>query len=243
MAQRVPSKPHSQTGCGQLRVSVSRFCSSGYLLTFTEIQWKAWAELGVPIQKEGAGGDAFGAFWVPTNNDQTYRRSYARSGYYDPIVGRKNLKLITGYRANEIVFSRHKHAEAVKIQARGTANGAPTITVKAKKEIVLCAGWLHTPQVLQRSGLGPKELLKEAGIKVLVDLPGVGANLQDHAVVGIGYSCETRLSRPLVHFVLTLYRRDRSHPKPYLAIRERDFRGLGCRTMGESQRPSVSRCW
>jgi choline dehydrogenase-like flavoprotein len=109
------------------------------------------------------------------------------------VANRKNLKLITGYRANEVLFSLQKHAEAVRIQARGTANGAPTITIKAKQEIVLCAGWLHTPQVLQRSGLGPQDLLKQAGIKQLVDLPGVGANLQDHAVLSIGYSCKSNL--------------------------------------------------
>lgn len=155
-----------------------------------ELQWKAWAELGVPIQKEGAAGDAYGAFWVPTNNDQTYRRSYARSGYYDPVASRENLKIITGYRVNEVLFSAKKHAESVTIQERGTPNGASTISVKANKEIVLCAGWMHTPQVLQRSGLGPKDLLDEAGIKQIVDLPGVGANLQDHAVTGISYNCK-----------------------------------------------------
>ncbi|OAF61097.1 hypothetical protein VC83_02554 [Pseudogymnoascus destructans] len=118
-----------------------------------EVQWKAWAELGVLIQKEAAAGDAYGAFW-------TYRRSYARSGYYDPVASRKNLKIITRYRANEVLFSAKKHAESVTIQQRGT-----------KQEIVLCAGWLHTPQVLQRCGLGPKDLLDEAGIKQIDDLP------------------------------------------------------------------------
>ncbi|KFY14043.1 hypothetical protein V492_02884 [Pseudogymnoascus sp. VKM F-4246] len=165
-----------------------------WLYPTIKLQWKAWAELGVPIQKEAAAGDAYGAFWVPTNNDQTYRRSYARSGYYDPVASRENLKIITGYRANEVVFSAKKHAESVTIQERGTENGAPTISVKAKQEIVLCAGWMHTPQVLQRSGLGPKDLLDAAGIKQIVDLPGVGANLQDHAVTSIGYNYATDLT-------------------------------------------------
>jgi choline dehydrogenase-like flavoprotein len=83
---------------------------------------------------------------------------------------------------NEVLFNSAKHATSVRIQQRGTANGASTITVKAKKEIVLSAGWLHTPQILQRSGIGPSALLKAAGIPVLVDNPGVGSNLQDHAV-------------------------------------------------------------
>ena len=130
------------------------------------------------------------------------------------MASRKNLKIITGYRANEVLFSPKKHAESVTIQQRGTLNGAPTISVKAKQEIVLCAGWMHTPQVLQRSGLGPQDLLKEAGIKQIVDLPGVGANLQDHAVTGIGYSCKPHLGQPNLTIILTPRRCHRSQPEP-----------------------------
>ncbi|PPR03106.1 hypothetical protein CVT24_012411 [Panaeolus cyanescens] len=158
-----------------------------------KVQWKAWAEVGVPIQVEGAAGDAHGAYWVPSNVDQQYRRSYARSGYFDPVQTRSNLKLLTGYRVNEVLFDANKRAESVRIQARGTANGAATITIKAAQEIVLCAGWLHTPQVLQRSGVGPASLLQQANIPVLVDLPGVGSNLQDHPAVGISYQYRTDL--------------------------------------------------
>ncbi|KAF9032619.1 hypothetical protein BJ165DRAFT_1568401 [Panaeolus papilionaceus] len=152
-----------------------------------KVQWKAWTEVGVPIQVEGAAGDAHGAYWVPSNVDQQYRRSYARSGYFDPVRTRSNLKLLTGYRVNEILFNSKKRAEGVRIQARGTANGAATVTVKAAQEVILCAGWLHTPQILQRSGIGPSALLQQANIPVLVDLPGVGGNLQDHPAVGISY--------------------------------------------------------
>lgn len=122
--------------------------------------------------------------------DTNRRRSYARSGYYDPAASRANFQLLTNYRVNEVLFSASKRAESVKIQQRGTANGAATITVKANKEIVLCAGWLHTPQILQRSGVGPQALLQSAGITTQVDLPGVGANLQDHAAAQLGYRCE-----------------------------------------------------
>ncbi|KAH9481915.1 Dehydrogenase xptC [Psilocybe cubensis] len=154
-------------------------------------QWAAWTDLGVPINAEGAGGDAFGAYWVPSNTDQNYRRSYARNAYFDPAKNRPNLKLLIGYRVNEVLFTANKRADSIKIQARGTANGAPTITVKAAQEIILCAGWMHTPQILQRSGIGPSALLTQAGIPVLVDLPGVGSNLQDHPAIGINYRYQT----------------------------------------------------
>jgi choline dehydrogenase-like flavoprotein len=69
----------------------------------------------------------------------------------------------------------------------------PRIQVRARKEIVIAGGALHSPQVLQRSGIGPKALLEKAKIPVLVDLPGVGSNLQDHAVSGISYKYNTNV--------------------------------------------------
>ncbi|KAF3942404.1 hypothetical protein ABW19_dt0200843 [Dactylella cylindrospora] len=152
-----------------------------------KIQWKAWNEVGVPTMYEGAAGDAYNAYWVPNNVDAASRRSYAKNGYFDPAASRPNLHLLTGYRVNEVLFSSSKRAEGVRIQQRGTANGASTITVGATSEVVLCAGWLNTPLVLQRSGIGPSSLLNSAGIPVLVDLPGVGANLQDHPATQINF--------------------------------------------------------
>ncbi|KAF9020547.1 alcohol oxidase [Hymenopellis radicata] len=145
-----------------------------------QIQFQAWNEVGVPTQLEGAAGKSYNAFWVPSNVDSNGRRSYARNQYFDPAKSRTNMELLTSYRVNEVLFSSTKRAEAVTIQARGTANGASTITVRANQEIVLCAGWMHTPHILQRSGVGPRALLQQAGIDVVSDLPGVGANMQDH---------------------------------------------------------------
>ncbi len=153
------------------------------------IQFQAWNEVGVPTQFEGAAGKSYNAFWVPSNADADVRRSYARNQYLDPAKARTNLELLTSYRVNEVLFSSTKRAEAVTIQARGTENGAETFIIKANQEIVLCAGWLHTPHILQRSGVGPKALLKEAGIPVVVDLPGVGCNVQDHPATRIQFTC------------------------------------------------------
>ena len=156
-----------------------------------ENEYNAFVELGAKPSYEGAGGAAYGVFWVPAAQDpSTQTRSYSRTGYYDPIASRKNLKLLTGHRVNEVLFNANKRAEAVTIQPLDAANRS-VITVKASREIVLCAGFLHDPQILQRSGVGPAALLQEAKIPVLVDLPGVGSNLQDHAQVPVGHLCKT----------------------------------------------------
>jgi choline dehydrogenase-like flavoprotein len=87
-----------------------------------------------------------------------------------------------------LVFSNPLTATGVTIQARDGIDKTIT-TVSAKKEIVLAAGSFGTPVLLQRSGIGPKALLQKAKVPVLVDLPGVGANLQDHAASLLLYTC------------------------------------------------------
>lgn len=69
----------------------------------------------------------------------------------------------------------------------------------ARKEIILSAGAVHSPQVLQRSGVGPRKLLEQAGIEVVKELPGVGMNFQDHTSVNLGFNCK------LIHFFLWIW--------------------------------------
>lgn len=150
----------------------------------------ALLEAGAPLQKEG-GLTAWGAFWYPgALEPKAVTRSYAVSGYYNPIKSRTNLQVVVGMRVNEIQFDANKRATGVTIQTRGTPDGQGVQTVTANKEIILCAGWLHTPQILQRSGVGPAALLRQANIPVLVDLPGVGANFQDHAAARATFTCK-----------------------------------------------------
>lgn len=66
-----------------------------------------------------------------------------------------------------------------------------TSTVRAKCEIILAAGAVRTPQILQLSGLGPEFLLSSLGIKTVVDLPGVGSNFQDQPTLYMQFSCKS----------------------------------------------------
>jgi choline dehydrogenase-like flavoprotein len=103
--------------------------------------------------------------------------------------------LLVGWRVNEVLFDENKHATSIAMQERGTPDGAKTTIIKARKEIIMTAGTLHDPQILQRSGVGPAALLKQANISMVVDLPGVGGNLQDHPVTRVSFNCRISLAR------------------------------------------------
>ena len=138
--------------------------------------------MNVPSPKEHALGTAIGRFWAPSSEHPTNRtRSYARYAYYDPVASRSNHHLLVGHKAQKLVLSSTNQAEGVVFYQRDQPE--KKITVKAKREVILAAGAIHSPQILQLSGIGPKAVLEAAKIKVKVDAPGVGNNFQDHPQV------------------------------------------------------------
>ncbi|GAA3614162.1 hypothetical protein GCM10022223_33000 [Kineosporia mesophila] len=97
-------------------------------------------------------------------------------GYLNPALGRKNLTVVTGARVDKIQF---EGTTATGVEVSGSVTGV----LKAQRAVVLTAGALRSPQILLRSGVGPVEHLREAGVRVVHDLPGVGQNLQDHPLI------------------------------------------------------------
>ncbi|KAK0616435.1 hypothetical protein B0T14DRAFT_246732 [Immersiella caudata] len=122
-----------------------------------------------------------GAFWYPASVDPSNMlRSFARPGHWDGIeAARSNYHTITGQRVLKVNFNNKKAAGVSFVPAEATS-AANALTVKAKKEVIMAAGTIHTPKILQASGIGAKALLQAANIPRVVDLPGVGANFQDH---------------------------------------------------------------
>ena len=92
---------------------------------------------------------------------------------------RSNLTLVTQALVHKVVIDETKRATGVKYQV----NGGAVVEAKAKREVLVCAGAFNSPQILMLSGIGPAEHLKEMGIPVVQDAPGVGQNLQDHVTV------------------------------------------------------------
>ncbi|KAI5856405.1 hypothetical protein BZA05DRAFT_416090 [Tricharina praecox] len=133
--------------------------------------------LGVPVPRDQANGNAVGSYWTPNTLDPVARtRSYSKTAYYDPAKSRPNLHLLYG---DPDPDQRRK----------GSRNSSAALQqVKAKKEVILAAGGVHSPRLLQLSGIGDGRLLKKFGIPVVVDLPGVGNNYQDHMGASLIYN-------------------------------------------------------
>ena len=116
------------------------------------------------------------------------RRCNAAVAFLDPIRGRPNLTLKTGAEVTRLLIEG-KRAVGVEYQQDGQ-----THQVCADREVIVSAGALQSPKLLMLSGIGPAEQLRKHGIPVVVDLPGVGQNLQDH--VQVPFVFRTKTARP-----------------------------------------------
>lgn len=126
-----------------------------------------------------------GVYWHPTYMDQNVTRSFARTIHFDGL-NRTNYHLLPNYKVTRIFLDGDKASGVVFRSSNGSTG---LYQVKAKREVILAAGTIHSPQVLQLSGIGPKKLLQDAGIPVQVALPGVGQNFQDHPQLSITFRC------------------------------------------------------
>ncbi len=116
------------------------------------------------------------------------RRCSAAVAYLHPVLSRPNLVVNTGAQVHRIVFD--------KLRATGVAGeryGEPFVA-QAAREVLLCAGAYHSPQLLMLSGVGPAAALERAGVVALHDLPEVGRNLQDHLSAGVTWSTDEPVS-------------------------------------------------
>jgi choline dehydrogenase len=130
-----------------------------------------------------------GLFWPPVVfNVANQSRCDARAGYYEPVFAtRPNWHILTDHMAAKILFNG---TQAMGVEYLPSTGGAK-MTATASKEVILAAGALHTPQLLQLSGVGPKSLLSSLDIPLVSDVPGVGSNLQDQTSLFFMYNCES----------------------------------------------------
>jgi choline dehydrogenase len=160
---------------GEWRVEQQRL-SWALLDAFRE----AAAETGIASIPDFNGGDNEGCSYFQVNQRRGVRWN-ASKAFLRPISNRPNLTVMTNAEVSRIEFEKGR-ASAVLAKV-----GQQEQTLRAKREIILCCGSVGSPMVLQRSGIGPRPLLEKLGIEVRHELPGVGANLQDHLQLRLIY--------------------------------------------------------
>jgi choline dehydrogenase len=165
------------------------------------VQW------GLPHNRDfnGAAQEGAGYFQV---NVKDGRRCSTAVAYLKPARRRPNLTVITRAHAGRLTFEGRR-ATGISFHRDGRE-----YVGRARREVILCAGAVNSPQILQVSGLGPAPLLQGLGVAVIADMPGVGANLRDHYIVDLKFRVRgavtvneqtrgLRLFREIVRYGLT----------------------------------------
>jgi choline dehydrogenase len=187
---------------GELNVTFSRNFSTPLKSAFIRASRLA----GLPENEDYNGAEQKGVGPFQFTIKDGYRHS-AATAFLKPVLGRKNLKVMTSTHVAQIVLEGKK-AIGVKIHKTGEI-------INAAKEVILSAGSFHSPQILMHSGIGETNTLKKAGIDQLHELPGVGANLQDHLFFpvscltkeNIGINHHIKLSNQIKGFFNLIFRR------------------------------------
>jgi len=144
---------------------------------------EAGHEAGYPTTNDynGEQQEGFGAMHMTVDNGV---RASASSAYIDEAKKRSNLTILSGVLVKRVLL-KNKTATGVEYK-----RNSEIARVNANKEIILSAGSVGSPQLLQLSGIGPRKVLKDAGVELLHEMPGVGENLQDHLEVYFQYHCK-----------------------------------------------------
>lgn len=144
--------------------------------------------VGVPASSDPNSGEGWGAFIATSAiNPTNWTRSYSRAAYIDPLPPRSNLDILPNQLVTQVIFDGPSgNLTATSVQY-ASSSGAALQTVNVTKEVILAGGAIGSPHVLLHSGVGPKDVLQNAGVTLRSELPGVGQHLQDHIVRTLTY--------------------------------------------------------
>lgn len=152
-----------------------------YLATVIEAASKALGVAVMPTWNDREFTEGAGYFEIGYDPQSHLRSSTSRSYLHNTgAIERPNLTLVLETLVHRVLFEDGR-AIGAEVSAVADTSGTNNRIIRANREVILSAGAIDSPALLQRSGIGPADVLKAAGVKLLVDLPGVGENLQDHA--------------------------------------------------------------
>ena len=178
---RIVAEPNSHGKDGPIHASwpaVPFECTGAFI--------NASVDVAAPFANDPYAGTNLGTYVATSNiNPTNWTRSFSRTGYYDPFVYRSNLHVLTQHLVTKINFDKSgKQLKATEVKFKSSPD-SDEYTVKVGREAIISGGAINTPQILQLSGIGEKGFLKSKGIDAVLNLPGVGYNLQDHVSGGV----------------------------------------------------------
>ncbi len=144
---------------------------------------KAATQAGIPATDDFNRGDNEGVGYFEVNQKSGWRWNTAKAFLRPTCYARPNFELWTNAQVSKLIVEKNTGAdEARSLRCTGVQvwNGSEMVIAHARAEVILSAGSIGSPQILQLSGLGPAALSQALGIPVTLDIPGVGENLQDH---------------------------------------------------------------
>lgn len=190
----------------------------------------AWEHIGIPTIDDMNNSPVFGAGVFRATANDGKRESTAKA-YLNNIKDRENLKIIKNSLVTKILLNSNKEAQGVEVERQGKIE-----KYIARREVILSAGSINTPQILMLSGIGPKNYIENVNIKNVMDLP-VGQNLQDHLIIPVTiyandsrpesaekfnfeaikylYSREGLFSQTSVQDVVSFYAKNTNSPYPH----------------------------
>ena len=152
-------------------------------------------QAGLPATGDFNRGDNHGVGYFDVNQKRGWRWSAAKAFLRPVATRRPNFNLWTQAQVARLLFERDaggalRCSGAEVVRTGPGRKGGERVSVSATREVILCAGAIGSPQILQLSGVGPAQLLRQHGIALQHDLPGVGANLQDHLQIRAVYKVQ-----------------------------------------------------
>jgi choline dehydrogenase len=150
---------------------------------------QAAQEAGIPHSSDFNRGDNEGVGYFQVNQKDGWRWSTAKAFLRPTCYGRPNFEMWTGAQVSRVLVQKQPDGSQ-RCTGVQVWSGEEMVTATARTEVLLCAGSIGSPQILQLSGIGPAGLLRQHGIPILVDAPGVGANLQDHLQIRAVFKVE-----------------------------------------------------
>ncbi|KAI4604036.1 hypothetical protein KJ359_000163 [Pestalotiopsis sp. 9143b] len=181
------------TGAGPLQVGYANWAQP-----FSSWMEPSLNEIGIPTVDGFNSGSLLGSQYCSDTLSTNMSRQSSQTSFLDGASGRSNLHVIQFAMAKKIIFDSSKKATGVTY-----STGILTFTANARKEVILSAGAFQSPQILMVSGVGPAATLKQNGISVIADRPGVGQGMQDHVFFGpthrVNVQTLTRLANDLIY--------------------------------------------